>query len=269
MRVEAAIAALTEGTELRTWSLIVTIFGDMARAPGAEIPGPVLSALTTRIGVKPEAVRVALHRLRKDGWLTSRREGRLSYYLLTDAGRTQSESATARIYAGAPSDPRRWHVVVAGPMTPAARLACDSELGAAGYIAIAPGAWLGAGPRPDEPDPRLFYLEGEPPEPPDWLRDSLMPPALAAAYAKFDANLGTIGTALAGRVPPSALDRAALRALMVHGWRRLVLRHPDLPDTFFPAGWSGPSARRGVAALLDRLGQPSAAEIAEEIDAPV
>ncbi|MCB1336139.1 MAG: PaaX family transcriptional regulator [Maritimibacter sp.] len=269
MRAAEAIDALTEGTELRTWSLIVTIFGDMARAPGAELPGPVLSALTARIGVRPEAVRVALHRLRKDGWLASRRDGRLSHYLLTEAGRGASERATARIYAAGPTDPGPWHVVVAGPMDAAARLACESDLSATGYIALAPGAWLGPGPRPARPDPGLFYLEGRAPALPDWLRASLMPETLARAYADFDASLGTVEAALAGPGPLAPLDRAAIRALLVHGWRRLVLRHPDLPDEFFPAHWSGPRTRARVQALLKGLGQPTANEIADEIDASV
>jgi len=261
MGVEAAISALTEGSELRTRSLIVTIFGDLARAPGAEIPGPVLSAITGRIGVKPEAMRVALHRLRKDDWLASRRDGRVSHYGLTEAGRAASEKATGRIYAAAPAAPALWHVLVAGPLDPAARLAHDGALAAAGYVTLAPGAWLGTGPAPAD-TPGLFAFDGTPAALPDWLRAELLPPALERGYASFARGLAATETAL-GPGPLPALDRAALRVLIVHGWRRLVLRHPDLPDAFFPAGWAGPVARARVKALLARLGQPAIAAIAE------
>ncbi|SMH34112.1 PaaX family transcriptional regulator C-terminal domain-containing protein [Maritimibacter sp. HL-12] len=263
MSAEAAISALAQDAELRTWSLIVTIFGDLARAPGAEIPGPVLSAITARIGIKPEAMRVALHRLRKDDWLASRREGRVSHYGLTDAGRAESERATARIYAAGPPNPSRWHLLLAGPMDPAARLEREGVQAAAGYLCLAPGAWLGPGPAPADAD-GMFAFEGEPVHLPEWLRDEIMPPELAAAYRDFAETLAGAAKALpCGEI--AALDRAALRVLVVHGWRRLVLRHPDLPDVFFPENWAGPRARAQVLRLLDRLGQPAIESIGAEI----
>ena len=264
MGAGTAISALTEGAELRTWSLIVTIFGDLARAPRAEIPGPVLSAITARIGVKPEAMRVALHRLRKDNWLTSRRDGRVSHYLLTDVGRAESEKATGRIYATRPSAPETWHLLIAGPMDPAERLERDAAMAASGHLALAPGVWLGPG-RTHRPAPGLFTIEGVPGQVPGWLKAEIMPPALAEAYAAFGATMATAANALGTDSATSALDRAALRVLVVHGWRRLVLRHPDLPDGFFPDGWAGPETRTQVTELLARLGKPTVAEIATSL----
>ncbi len=263
MSTDAAISALAQDAELRTWSLIVTIFGDLARAPGAEIPGLVLSAITGRIGVKPEAMRVALHRLRKDDWLTSRREGRVSHYLLTEAGRAESETATGRIYATRPATPERWHLLVAGPMDQAQRLEQDGALAARGYIAVAPGTWLGPGPAPAEVGAMLAF-EGHPAAVPGWLRAELMPPALETAYARFADSLEAAIAAL-GAAAVSPLDRAVLRVLIVHGWRRLVLRHPDLPEAFFPESWTGPRTRRLVHGLLDRLGKPSVAEVSADL----
>lgn len=263
MGAGAAISALARDAELRTWSLIVTIFGDLARAPGAELPGPVLSAITARIGIKPEAMRVALHRLRKDDWLASRREGRVSHYLLTEAGRAESERATARIYAASPPEPTRWHLLVAGPMDPAERLEREGAQAAAGYVSLAPGTWLGPGPAPANPG-EMFAFEGAPAPLPGWLREEIMPTALAKAYADFATALAAAARALPhGGI--GALDRAALRVLVVHGWRRLVLRHPDLPDSFFPGDWAGPRARAQVQALLERIGTPTLAEIAADL----
>ena len=62
------------GDTLRTWSLIVTIFGDLARAPGAEIRGPVLSALAQEIAaLSPDATRRAKALLER-GWNVSAEE---------------------------------------------------------------------------------------------------------------------------------------------------------------------------------------------------
>jgi len=263
----AAIAALSEGAELRTWSLIVTVFGDMARAPGAEVPGPVLSALTRAIGIRPEAMRVALHRLRKDGWIASRRAGRVSHYFLTDAGRAQSDTATARIFARHPPAAQSWHVAIAGPQNPPARLALDGAM-AAGYVTLAPGAWLGAGPAPETLDPGLFVLDGTTLRLPGWLSEALMPPALTQAYGEFDIVLARVAALLAGGFDSlSPTDRTAIRVLLVHRWRRLVLRHADLPDRFFAADWPGVRVRDRVHSLLDRLGHPSLADVADAIPA--
>ncbi len=263
MGAEAAIDALTTGGELRTWSLIVTIFGDLARAEGAEISGPVLSALTRRVGVRPEAMRVALHRLRKDGWIETRRDGRVSHYQLTDQGRQESERATGRIYAAAPTEPQRWHLLIARPLESAARHRLEARLEAGGHVPLAPGIWLGA--EGAELPEGLFVLSGEAPLVPDWLRAQLMPEALADAYAGFNAKLDKVEAALARSEDLSALERAALRVLIVHGWRRLVLRHADLPDRFFPADWQGAQARARVQALLATLGHPALDEIGEAV----
>lgn len=268
MSARAAIDALTAGAPLRTWSLIVTIFGDMARAPGAEIPGPVLSALTRTMGVKPEAMRVALHRLRKDGWIDARRAGRVSLYFLTAEGRAQSQTATARIFARQPPVPESWHVAIAGPLDPQARLALGERMSAKGYISLAPGAWLGAGEAPGDLPAGLFTLEGPRPRLPDWLKDTLAPPALTAAYAAFETTLATTAAELprnTGTLSP--LDRAAIRILLVHGWRRLVLRHPALPDSFFPDDWPGARVRARVHTLLDGLGETALAELTATVPA--
>ena len=41
----------------------------------------------------------------------------------------------------------------------------------------------------------------------------------------------------------SPLDIALLRVLVVHGWRRIVLRVPCLPDRAFPEEWCGQPCR--------------------------
>lgn len=263
MNAGAAISALTREDEPRTWSLIITLFGDLARAQGAEVPGPVLSAITGRIGVRPEAMRVALHRLRKDGWIASRRAGRVSYYRLTPAGRAEAEAASPRIYGAEVPMPDKWHVLVAGPAEAGDRIARDSALAAEGYMALAPAVWLAPGTGTDRDS--FFRLAGGELDVPDWLRHAILPTSLVEGYATFDAMLVDVHAALADGNPAELpdLDRAVLRVLIVHGWRRLVLRHPALPDSFFPEGWAGESARSRTLGLLDRIGFPRLNRIAQ------
>jgi phenylacetic acid degradation operon negative regulatory protein len=261
MSAARAITALINVGEPRVWSLIVTVFGDLARAPGAAISGPVLSALTTRMDIRPEAMRVALYRLRKDNWITSQKVGRVSQYHLTDAGRRQSESATDRIYAAFPPAPADWHLFVAPPMDQAARLGLESDLAAQGYVTLIPGVFLGTGPAPQ--NDALFTMTGQPGAVPEWLKSQLMPPELSAGYSAFLAVLDVVDHELKSGTF-CATDRAAIRILIVHGWRRLVLRHAPLPDALYPDSWAGPHARAKVQELLGALGRPTVSDLSEQ-----
>ena len=93
-----SVKVLTYNRNQRVWSIIVSLFGDLAQRPGDRISGSVLSRITEPMGIKPEAMRVALHRLRSDGWILSEREGRTSRYCLTESGLSQSRAA--RLGAG-------------------------------------------------------------------------------------------------------------------------------------------------------------------------
>ncbi|TNF22119.1 MAG: PaaX family transcriptional regulator, partial [Rhodobacteraceae bacterium] len=80
---QTVVRHLTRDQAPRVWSLLISVFGDLAQDPGARISGLLLRHMTERIGIKPEAMRVAIHRLRKDGWIDSQRHGRTSVYFLT------------------------------------------------------------------------------------------------------------------------------------------------------------------------------------------
>ena len=242
---DAAIKALTEGQSLRVWSFIVTLFGDLARAPGAYLPGATLTALTGRVAIKPASMRVALHRLRKDGWLESQRAGRTSAYFLTEYGRRETLAATKRIYAPNEHASDLWHLLVAPP---GGREALEAR--APDGMNLLPGIVLGMGPAPQVAD--CLALSGTLATLPDWVRSAIVSSDLRADYASFEARLSKVTRLLPDQI--SDLDRAVLRGLIVHGWRRLLLRHPDLPDDFLgPDCRIGPS-RKQVMALLERLG---------------
>jgi len=251
--IDTAIAALTQGRDLRVWSLIVTLFGDMARAPGARLSGAQLSLITGRIGIRPEAMRVALHRLRKDGWIESKRVGRASHYALTPFGRDQTQQAAKRIYAGTVDTPDSWHIVLAEPMAQADRAALEQQLVAKGYVTLTPTSYLGKGPAPAAPS--LMAINGQIDHVPDWLKHTLMPDRLMQDCAHLEKRLKAALKPLARPEELTALDAAALRILVVHAWRRVLLRQADLPDAFFPVASRGPACRQMVQHILGALPQ--------------
>lgn len=236
------LSALTGLGDLPVWSLIVTVFGDLARAPGDRISGPLLSAVLDPIGIKPEASRVALHRLRKDGWIISERTGRTGLHQLTEFGRVQSTLASPQIYQ-MPDLETHWHLLITPNSAP-----CDASC-----IPVAPRVCLGNGPAPQDGD--ALVIAGDLENIPPWLQDQIETPDLVTGYTALQSALTQVHTRMTGR--PDPLQTAILRTLIVHHWRRLVLRHPALPDSFHSDKWRGPDCRTLTFDLLQALPRPS------------
>ena len=252
----ACAAALTGDQGHRVWSLIVTIFGDLAQGKGDAISGPLLSQLTGLMGVRPEAMRVALHRLRKDGWIESLREGRASTHFLTGYGRAQSAAASPRIYGTGVPSPDLWHLLIAGDTVGAARL--EAFLQSDDYIALGGQAALAPGPLPDDHG-GLLGVETGAVAVPDWLRAQICPEPLMRAYSECLAAFENVLDCLDRSPPLTGAEAAALRGLVVHSWRRILLRHPDLPPAFFPEGWPGVAARERFSRIMAALPVPDLA----------
>ncbi len=251
----AAVQQLHDPQNQRVWSLIVSLFGDLAQAQGAQISGSALTRIITPMGIKPEAIRVALHRLRKDGWIESERAGRASVHFLTQYGRSQSAAVTPRIYGRTGAAPDDWRLLIAEDGSGQATL--DDVLLLPGYIAVNRTTALGHGPTPQSLDD-LLVAEVSSMSVPNWLKTRLFPDHLRAACTALHHDLAQISVPPAGLSP---IQAGTLRTLIVHRWRRVVLRHPDLPSGFHPADWTGESCRALVFTLLDQLPRPDLAAL--------
>ncbi|WP_253276871.1 PaaX family transcriptional regulator C-terminal domain-containing protein [Ruegeria sp. 6PALISEP08] len=256
---ETCIGQLTANGTQRVWSVLVTIFGDLAQSGSDQISGALITALTSLAGIKSEATRVALHRLRKEGWIESTRVGRNSVHRLTDFGRDQSAAAAPRIYARDTNNPDTWHVLIASVSERSRKELSDLML-IGDYIPVNPSTAIAPGPVPDGLED-LLGIESSAISVPDWMRDLCGPEPLKAAYEQFWTTLQLVERHLPANGLDDPLQTAVLRVLIVHGWRRLILRHPSLPPTFLPADWKGAECRQKVLQLLDRLPRPSLASL--------
>lgn len=220
----------------RVWSLIVTLFGDLA--PDQPVSGAALGAIMARAGVKPEATRVALHRLRKEDWIVSEREGRSSRYHLSDSGQRATRAATPRIYDFAPvgmDDLSLWVLAPDAPAPPEAEV-----------LSLGGNVVLGRG----EPPKHAIVQDGGTWRMPRWARLRMCPRELSRGYGDLEAVL----TSLRGtHLPQDPMEQAVLRILIVHAWRRLVLRHAPIPDAFWPEEARAVNCRKAVRDLLGAL----------------
>jgi len=248
---QSIVTQLTGGQTPRVWSLLVTVFGELAQDQGARISGSLLRRICAGIGIKPEAMRVALHRLRKDGWVESERSGRTSTYFLTDWGRAQSAQASPRIYSADPAARQAW-LVVCNPGQSQALEPCAGVWIASNLVVSAQ--------LPAVPDVFTTPLDANTPLP-DWIKSKLCDEVTVT----MSQNLAEVLTALRAQLDAmpdlKPLEVTALRVLLVHSWRRIVLRAPVLPDDVFPQDWRGGFCRAQVSDLLHRYSKPDLATL--------
>lgn len=235
------IQAISALGDLKVWSLIVTVLGDRA-LDGRFIPSAEIAGVLAPLGVKPDALRVALHRLKRDEWVVGRRVGRTSEYALSTTGIATSRLAAARIYATAPAS-ADWSLIICA--TPEQR----ERLGARhGSARITQDVYL----VPNMP-PCGASLVAQATWPlPGWVISEIVQPDVWLGYQRLS---GAIKTVLRD-LPTEEPIRAALRIVALHQWRRLMLRHPDIPDAALGMDWPGADCRAAMGDLLSAIPRP-------------
>ena len=259
----------------RAPSLIVTIWGDSIAPHGGVAWLSTLIRLLEPLGVNERAVRTGVFRLSRDGWLASEPVGRRSRYRLTDEGRARFARAFHRVY-DAPFEPwnGEWEGVLVQPesSSPGSRRRLRDELGWAGFAAFAPGLHLRPARR-DGAVARIVESLGldrsvtgfDARESPQAELATLAARAetvyrlgsLAGDYRRFMARHAGVARAFAGSREPDAAQAFALRTLLVHEYRRVRLRDPQLPREVLPADWPGGPAYT-MCRDVYRMAQPLA-----------
>lgn len=255
---ETCVERLTSGERHRVWSLIVTVFGDLAQGPDDRISMQSLARITDPMGVKPEALRVALHRLRKDGWIDSRRQGRSSLYHLTAFGREQSSAAASRIYRDGPPENTDWSLALASTSSASSQRELEELALARETVSLSANALLVEG-IPEPLAGNLLWSQLSPENVPNWVKNVAIGPERMDDYKLLKKTLQDILDQTLTDLDP--FETATLRMLIVHSWRRVLLRHPDVPDFLLPKACELSDCRSLFNSLLEQLPYESTAEI--------
>ncbi len=242
----------------RTWSVVITVFGDAVVPRGGAISLATLTEIFQAMGVAEGAVRTAMSRLSADGWLERTRLGRNSYYRLAGKGEATFAEAAARIYAVpmAEAHAPRFRLVLAE------RGDARAALQQAGFGQAQPGLWVGpeALAVPPEAADAVALLADAVGEGGRRLAAQSWPlEALAEAYRHFIAAFTPLDRWLAEGHALKGVDALVARVLLIHEYRRAVLRHPLLPPALLPDDWAGEAARTLCARLYRALLPPSEA----------
>lgn len=248
---ETILGGFEKRRPLRAGSLIVTVFGDAIVPRGGSLWLGALLDIMALFGSEAGLVRTALSRLVQDGLFERSRAGKNSYYRLSPQGARMFAAATHRIYrTQEPAWSGTLDVAMLSGLEPKARGAAREVLTALGFGQQAPTVLLRpvTDSQPDKPQlPNLIWLTAHIEGGPDAARalgaSAWQLDAVAAGYTRF---LETFAPLMTGRAKPR-LDPAEafrLRLLLIHEYRRIILRDPLLPKALLPPDWPGLAARR-------------------------
>ncbi len=241
---------------MRAWSLIITLYGDAIVPRGGGLWLGSLTDIMALFRIDAGHVRTAMSRLTADGWLAREKVGRNSYYRLTRREEGSFIAATQRIYfAHTPTFDGRLRLALLGPGVDD-RSAARPALERAGFAALTPTVYVAyADPSPPLPTTDgLFLVHADPADDMHTLADAawkLGP--LAAAYRAFIDRFTLLDHALTANKPIDAADALVARVLLIHEFRRIVLRDPGLPAALLPPGWPGTAARDLAGRIYRRL----------------
>jgi phenylacetic acid degradation operon negative regulatory protein len=242
---------------VRARSTLFTLFGDYVRHYGGTIWVGSLITLMAELGFTAGAVRAAVSRMTRQGWLSAIRSGRASYYALTPRGQDRIEEAAQRIFK---LHPEPWDglwrflVVPGGAPDRTRRIDLRRELGWMGYAPLSRGVYI----TPNDLVERTaalatrYGIAGTIETFEARHRGPGTDTALAArywdltsidaAYAGFTAEWRPRLEAGRAVVLPDATAFAE-KTRLVHTFRKFLFVDPGLPQDLLPERWSGLEAR--------------------------
>jgi phenylacetic acid degradation operon negative regulatory protein len=255
-------------------SALFDLFGDHLRTRGDRAPVASLVRILAPLGVTAPAVRTAISRMVRQGWLTPVEVAGVRGYAVTPRARRRLDDAGARIYRTRDSGWKGgWDLlVVTAPPSRAARERVRSALSFLGYAPLTDGTWISpfASPEVDSvlaaEGAALTRFEAYDGEPTALARRAWDLDALGAAYASWQADARTLVSdpvAVLGPAPMADDERAfVVRSHLVHEWRKFLFRDPGLPVELLPPDWPGHDAARFFAEEAARL-LPAAARFVD------
>ena len=234
-------------------SALFDLYGDHLRSRGGRAPVAALVRLLAPLGITAPAVRTAVSRMARQGWLQAVRLPEGAGYALTPRAVRRLDEAAERIYRrGTPDWDGRWHlVVIARARDRARRDRLRAALGYLGYAPIDETTWVS--PRPSVELEALLEAER--------IRaERFMASYDGDAYQRWRA----VAAGLVADVSPATTDEMvfAVRSRLVHEWRKFLFRDPGLPAELLPGHWPGRQAAELFEAESARL-LPAAARFVD------
>jgi phenylacetic acid degradation operon negative regulatory protein len=260
-------------------SLIMTVYGDAILPHGGGAWLGDLIGLLAPLGLNERVVRTSVYRLVQDDLLAARQAGRRSFYALTPTGARQTSTASRRVYALRPEGwDGAWTQVWLPEKdtdTDTARDTLARELARLGFAPLAPDVMIHVGgalalaeqtlerlglstravvlsSRMEGPVGEFAAMRGTVAR--IWPLDTLV-----SEYMAFLEIAEPVLATLESDGRPDGAASFVLQSLLIHAYRRIVLKDPMLPLDLMPPEWPGPRATKIMRDLYVTLA-PAARE---------
>lgn len=257
-------------------SVVFDLFGDHLRYHGGAARTQVLVELLEVFGIGEPTARIALARMRKEGWFETHRDGRQVVWTLTEKSWRLLDEGRARIFSRA-SDPwdGQWRMVIyaMAEQDRAERDRLRRSLSWLGFGPLATATWICSHDRLDQVEQALSA-------------DSAVKVDMLTCRSRSRAtdldmvdrcwDLKTLGRDyqdLVGRLEalPSARelsslagrDALRLRTELVADYRHFPFRDPDLPVELLPEDWPGARAHALFVSSHEALAVPANTFVAD------
>jgi phenylacetic acid degradation operon negative regulatory protein len=233
-------------------SALFDLYGDHVRPRGGVAPIAALVRLLAPLDIAAPAVRTAVSRMVRQGWLRPQKLASGPGYALTPKASRRLDDAAVRIYRTRTADwDGLWHLIVLRPPSDrSGRARLHASLRFLGYGTLDGSVWVA--PRPAAEVDGLLAEAGAAADTFQATHAAGIDGALAmverawdlktvaVAYEQFVDDLTPVVRAAGDGA--SDEDAYAARSRLVHVWRQFLFSDPALPAELLPEDWPGTTA---------------------------
>ncbi|PRO24078.1 phenylacetic acid degradation operon negative regulatory protein PaaX [Acinetobacter baumannii] len=275
-KIQQIIDSVVKNETLSGTSLISTIFGDSVLHRGGNISLASLIQLLELFGFNDRAVRTSVFRLVKNDWLCSDKIGRTSFYRITDSSRSTYLQAEQRIYNDQMKEwDHYWDLMLMSSLDTENKALLKKELEWLGFANISTNLMAYPGCNRIELQRLLVDLN---------MSEQVVV-FKAETLQLFNNSVDTIGRMLRTNWPIDELRQRYLqfldifreigvllmqeneqlepvqafqiRTLLIHYYRRILLKDPALPLELLPTDWPAISARTLSMNIYKKVFEPA------------
>ncbi|MCW9017564.1 MAG: hypothetical protein OQJ89_11400, partial [Kangiellaceae bacterium] len=273
------VANRCEAKSISCKSIIVTVFGDLVSQHGGWIwLGSLIQALAP-LGFSERLIRTSVFRLVQDDWLQVEKVGRKSFYAFTETASQHYTKAARRIYAGSSQhSDGNWLIVIPSFVPDSQMQSFKRQLRWLGFSSLASGTL--AHPSIDKKSleetleemaltDKVIVLEGRTIDQQSdinlkqlveerWELDSL-----EQGYREFVRDYSEIESSDLKADPELQF---LIRTLLIHEFRRILLKDLELPKSMLHENWAGESAYQLTKRLYKTLAKSSSLFVTSEFE---
>ena len=260
---------------MNTRSMIFTLYGDYIRHYGNEVWIGSLIRLLNEFGHNDQAVRAAISRMNKQGWVQAKKKGNKSFYSLTDRGSKRMEEAANRIFKLKPDQwDGKWRMLMYTIPEEIRHIRDElrKELVWSGFGSMSTSCWISPNKLEKQVEDLItkyqiddyvdfFVADYDGPHTSSRLvHKSWNLDEINVKYQQFITDYSQKYIIDKGKIHKGSMSDAECfveRTKLVHEYRKFLFVDPGLPEELLPDHWLGDHAASLFSEYYKELAEPA------------